>query len=343
MRRAFVCFAVAAIFALPVSSSAAADAPGVSARFGAQAPGELLAYKVLGARNGGFVRTRRGAGLYIPPGALERSSLVTIVRLKGGRYDFHISGPWDGRVAVTMPSRRHRSIVLHRVGGTWVREGRRGQRTVWASQLSLFSWATDKIKAAACFKGGPREVIGCLVSKGLSTIDSHLVKWIADLAGVSNECAQALIASKGVVATLYTVILSSSCTAHAGETYHVPTPASPSPSPPSTSSPAPPSSPPPAPPSFYTEQQGSLGANTFQNPYNASGMGPKIPAYAVIQVTCKVYAPQIVSANPDGYWYRIHSSPWNDAYYAVANTFWNGDIPGQKPYTHNTDFGVRNC
>jgi hypothetical protein len=108
------------------------------------------------------------------------------------------------------------------------------------------------------------------------------------------------------------------------------------------SSPAVPPSSSPAPPA-YVEQQGSLGANTFTNPYNASGIGVKIPPYAYVEVSCKIYAPQIVSANPDGYWYRIRSAPWNDAYYAVANTFWNGDIPGQKPYVHNTDFNVRDC
>jgi hypothetical protein len=105
-----------------------------------------------------------------------------------------------------------------------------------------------------------------------------------------------------------------------------------------------PAPPPPAPaPSTWAEQQGSLGANTFTNPYNASGMGVKIQPYQWVDVSCKVYAPQIASANPDGYWYRIRSSPWNDAYYAVANTFWNGDVPGVKPYTHNTDFAVANC
>lgn len=101
--------------------------------------------------------------------------------------------------------------------------------------------------------------------------------------------------------------------------------------------------PPPPPPATWAEQQGSLGANTFTNPYNASGMGQKIAPMQWVQVSCKVYAPQIASANPDGYWYRIASPPWNNAYYAVANTFWNGDIPGQKPYTHNTDFAVPNC
>lgn len=100
--------------------------------------------------------------------------------------------------------------------------------------------------------------------------------------------------------------------------------------------------PPPA-PTVYVEQQGSLGANTFTNPYNASGMGAKVPAYGYVEISCKVYAPQIGSANPDGYWYRIHSAPWSDAYYAVANTFWNGDVPGQKPYVHNTDFAVPDC
>ena len=65
--------------------------------------------------------------------------------------------------------------------------------------------------------------------------------------------------------------------------------------------------------------------------------------YQWVDVSCKVYAPQIQSANPDGYWYRIATAPWNNQYYAVANTFWNGDVPGQKPYTHFTDWAVRDC
>lgn len=92
----------------------------------------------------------------------------------------------------------------------------------------------------------------------------------------------------------------------------------------------------------YSEQEGHYGANTFTDPYNASGMGSKISPGAWVQVVCKVYAPQIQSANPDGYWYLIASSPWNSAYYAVANTFMNGD-PWNGPYTHNTDFNVPNC
>lgn len=96
-------------------------------------------------------------------------------------------------------------------------------------------------------------------------------------------------------------------------------------------------------PPVYPQQQGTYGANTFTNPYNASGMGVKIAAMAWVDVSCKVHAPQIASANPDGYWYRIASSPWNNQYYAVANTFWNGDTPGQTPYTRYTDFSVPDC
>jgi lysophospholipase L1-like esterase len=101
--------------------------------------------------------------------------------------------------------------------------------------------------------------------------------------------------------------------------------------------------PPSSGPRTYPEQQGSRGANTFTNPNNASGPGPRIEPMQWVDVACKVYAPQIQSANPDGYWYRIASAPWNGQYYAVANTFWNGDVPNQLPYTHNTDFAVPDC
>jgi hypothetical protein len=68
-------------------------------------------------------------------------------------------------------------------------------------------------------------------------------------------------------------------------------------------------------------------------------MGPKIAAGAYVLVSCKLYDPSIASANPGGYWYRIASSPWKNLYYAVANTFLNGD-PWGGPYTHPTDFSV---
>ena len=95
-------------------------------------------------------------------------------------------------------------------------------------------------------------------------------------------------------------------------------------------------------PSGISEQEGHNGVNTFTNYHNASGLGPTVPAAAWVQITCKVYDPTIASANPDGYWYLIASSPWDNAYYAPANTFMNGD-PWGGPYTHNTDYSVPDC
>lgn len=98
----------------------------------------------------------------------------------------------------------------------------------------------------------------------------------------------------------------------------------------------------PADAAVYREQQGSHGADTFTNYHNASGKGPRVEPWQWVEVSCKVYDPYIQSANPDGYWYRLASPPWNNQYYAVANTFMNGDVVGQ-PYTHNTDFNVPDC
>jgi surface antigen len=99
---------------------------------------------------------------------------------------------------------------------------------------------------------------------------------------------------------------------------------------------------PPVAPETYSEQEGHNGVNTFTDPFTATGLGPTIAPARVIQVSCKVYAPQIQSVNPDGYWYRVASPPWNSAYYSPANTFMNGD-PWEGPYTHNTDFAVPDC
>ena len=84
----------------------------------------------------------------------------------------------------------------------------------------------------------------------------------------------------------------------------------------------------------YREQQGHNGVNTFTNYHNASGTGPRVDPATWVDVSCKVYDATIGTSNPDGYWYRIASSPWNDQYYAPANTFMNGD-PWGGPYTRN--------
>lgn len=99
---------------------------------------------------------------------------------------------------------------------------------------------------------------------------------------------------------------------------------------------------PPAPVTYSEQETPNHPVNTFQNPHNAAGEGTPIESGMWVQVTCKVYDPTIISVNPDGYWYRIASSPWSNAYYSPANTFMNGD-PYGGPYTHNTDFSVPNC
>ena len=92
----------------------------------------------------------------------------------------------------------------------------------------------------------------------------------------------------------------------------------------------------------WLEQEGHHGVETFSNYSNASGEGPSIAPGDYVHVACKVYSPNIASANPDGYWYLIADSPWSGVYYAPANTFMNGD-PWNGPYAHNTDFSVPDC
>lgn len=136
----------------------------------------------------------------------------------------------------------------------------------------------------------------------------------------------------------------SSTLAPAASPAQAPRSSTPSPGPKATTpDPTPPAQPPPPAPQTYAEQSGSHGSPTFTDPYNASGSGPRVDAMATVQVLCRVHAPAIASAHPDGWWYRIATAPWNGSYYAVANTFWNGDVPGQTPYTHNTDWGVPVC
>jgi hypothetical protein len=249
MRRAI--FRVGAVCALIAVLTIAA---GMASAGEAQAREGLVAYRILHAPRGGVVRARDGAELLVPSGILKNDALATITLLPGGRYDFNIAGAWSGRVRVTLPRRHHASMVMHQIGGIWVQEGARGHRTVWVDQLSIFSWLGDKLKAAACLTRNPLKFVQCLIAKGLSKIDSTLVKWIAGLAGLDDQCVQSLLASKGFVASLYTAIVSSACTGHAGEVFQ-PTPTTSPPPPTPTSPPAPtsppsttPAPPPPAPP-----------------------------------------------------------------------------------------------
>jgi hypothetical protein len=83
-------------------------------------------------------------------------------------------------------------------------------------------------------------------------------------------------------------------------------------------------------------------ANTFRDHHRVSGKGPPVAAGRVVRVSCRVYDPSIRSVSPAGYWYRIASPPWNNRYYAPANTFLNGDRPN-GPYRRNVDRRVPKC
>jgi hypothetical protein len=92
-------------------------------------------------------------------------------------------------------------------------------------------------------------------------------------------------------------------------------------------------------PSYLAEQVEAFGAPTFKSYLNASNEGPRIEAGTSVEVSCRVYAPEIESAEPEGFWYRIHTAPWNDEYYAVANSFFN--TSGGE--SHYTDINVPEC
>jgi hypothetical protein len=99
----------------------------------------------------------------------------------------------------------------------------------------------------------------------------------------------------------------------------------------------------PASPHPYTEEAyNKHGVPTFGDYKDASDPGDTIAFGLDVQVSCKIYDSSIPSVDPGGYWYRIASPPWDNAYYAAANTFLNGDPPG-GPYTHNYDSSVPDC
>jgi surface antigen len=101
-------------------------------------------------------------------------------------------------------------------------------------------------------------------------------------------------------------------------------------------------SPPPPPPSTYSETTGGV-THTWTNYSNAGGtQGSSINAYQTVQIACKVTGFQVADGNT--WWYRIASSPWNGAYYASADAFYNnGQTSGSLVGTPFVDNNVPNC
>jgi len=109
----------------------------------------------------------------------------------------------------------------------------------------------------------------------------------------------------------------------------------------SAQAPAPPPPPPPA-PSTHSETVGGV-THTWTNYSNAGGTeGSSIPSNQTVQVSCKVQGFKV--ADGDTWWYRIASSPWNNAFYASADAFYNdGQTPGSLTGTPFVDGSVPNC
>lgn len=99
---------------------------------------------------------------------------------------------------------------------------------------------------------------------------------------------------------------------------------------------------PTAAPRTYAETVGGL-THTWTNYTNAGGtQGNSIAAYTTVQVSCKVQG--FAVADGDTWWYRIASSPWNNAFYASADAFYNdGRTSGSLAGTPFYDPQVPNC
>ena len=79
--------------------------------------------------------------------------------------------------------------------------------------------------------------------------------------------------------------------------------------------------PPPPVAQTYAETVGGP-AHSWTNYSNAGGVeGPTIPAYTTVQVSCVVTGFKVADGNT--FWYRIASTPWNNAYYVSADAFYN--------------------
>lgn len=123
------------------------------------------------------------------------------------------------------------------------------------------------------------------------------------------------------------------------------TPAPPHPNPTPTPAPPHPQPTPTHPPTqtTYPETAGSTGGNTFTNPANAGApLGQRVGDYQTIRVSCRLTGWKAQDGNT--WWYRIASSPWNNAFYAPADNYYNnGATSGSLIGTPFVDTKVPMC
>lgn len=93
----------------------------------------------------------------------------------------------------------------------------------------------------------------------------------------------------------------------------------------------------------FDEQAGSGNPKpTFREPRTFGGQGPSVQSGRRVKVVCRLYFPHGPLSTQPGWWYLIASSPWNQQYYTVANSYLNGDAPG-GPYFTAVDSRVPAC
>ena len=92
----------------------------------------------------------------------------------------------------------------------------------------------------------------------------------------------------------------------------------------------------------YSETSGSV-VHTWTDYADAGGTeGPEIPSNDTVQIACKVTGFTVADGNT--WWYLVASSPWNSAYYASADAFYNnGQTSGSLIGTPFVDPAVPNC
>src|SRR6185312_2538994 len=83
--------------------------------------------------------------------------------------------------------------------------------------------------------------------------------------------------------------------------------------------------------------------HTWTNYTNAGGtQGPSIQTGQTVGVACKVQGFRVADGN--SWWYKIASSPWNGAFYASADAFYNnGATSGSLLATPKVDPNVPAC
>jgi hypothetical protein len=90
----------------------------------------------------------------------------------------------------------------------------------------------------------------------------------------------------------------------------------------------------------YAETSGDT-TKTWSDYLSEVGEGTALPAGFEVQVTCRIEGR---TQNGGTWWYRIHSGPWYDSYYAPAGVFYNdGRKAGSLTSSPPVDTKIPNC